>query len=355
LREGLFLLDEPELHLNSDLIRTWVVYLTSTVQTGQIWLATHSLEAVETAGQQATFVLERNEETRKVDNVARLDTRPILSALSRAVGTPAFSISQLIFVFIEGEEGVGERERFYKLTGLQQNIRFMECGSCNEVLHRVDTITTLAKETEVGIRVGGIIDRDFRSDNDASELIAEHNVFVLSVHEIENFFFHPVTLQLLLKQNGKDAGASLEFIREFSDKRAGSWIFQHAMSTRNAKSLPGISESAKRQAKALSWQDFKENSDTTISRIIVLSDYEDAQQQKLKNILDISVKAYKRKRSEDDLWKHCEGKQVLNDVALAAGFIGASAMIQAVFVAWERDNTVIPQELIALRDYLAKL
>lgn len=45
LRHGLLLIDEPELHLNADLIRTWVGYLTGTVESGQIWLATHSLEA----------------------------------------------------------------------------------------------------------------------------------------------------------------------------------------------------------------------------------------------------------------------------------------------------------------------
>jgi hypothetical protein len=140
LREGLFLLDEPELHLNADLIRGWVGYLTSTIQTGQVWLATHSLEAVEAAGQQATFILERNDETRKVDVLARIDSRPMLSALSRAVGTPAFSIAKLVFVFVEGEEGIGERERFRGLTGFPLTMRFMECGSCNEVIRRVEAI-----------------------------------------------------------------------------------------------------------------------------------------------------------------------------------------------------------------------
>ena len=107
LRRGLLLLDEPELHLDADLIRTWVGYLTSTVESGQIWLATHSLEAVEAAGQHASFVLERNEETRNVDSLVRLDRRPVLSALSRAVGTPAFSILQLLLsFFIEGEESI---------------------------------------------------------------------------------------------------------------------------------------------------------------------------------------------------------------------------------------------------------
>ena len=190
LRQGLFLLDEPELHLNADLIRTWVGYLMSTVSSGQIWLATHSLEAVEAAGQQATFVLERNLETRQVDGLARLDTRPVMSVLSRAVGSPAFSISQLRFVFIEGEEGVGERERFRKLAGEQADIRFMECGSCSEVVRRVEAIRSLAEESSTEIRVGGVVDRDFQSEAKASALKKEHGVLALPVHEVENFFLH---------------------------------------------------------------------------------------------------------------------------------------------------------------------
>ena len=204
LRNGLFLLDEPELHLNADLIRVWITYLTSTVATGQIWLATHSLEAVEAAGQKATFVLERNEATRKVDSVARLDTRPVLSALSRAVGTPAFSISQLLFVFVEGEEGVGERERFRKLAGLPQTSAF-GCGSCNEVLRRVMSIRAIAREAEAGIRIGGVVDWDFRSDADSNALNHDHGVFVLPVHKVENYFLHPGTLSVLLQQNGRGA------------------------------------------------------------------------------------------------------------------------------------------------------
>ena len=54
LRTGLMLLDEPELHLNPDLVRAWIAYLRDTVGDGQVWLATHSLEAVEVAGPDAT-------------------------------------------------------------------------------------------------------------------------------------------------------------------------------------------------------------------------------------------------------------------------------------------------------------
>lgn len=355
LRQGLFLLDEPELHLNADLIRTWVAYLTGTVESGQIWLATHSLEAVEAAGQHATFVLERNEGTRKVDSLDRLDSRPVLSALSRAVGTPAFSISQLLFVFVEGDEGVGERERFHKLAGLPQNVRFMECGSSHEVLRRVAAIKALARESEAGIRIGGVVDRDFRTDAAASAITNGKGVFVLPVHEVENFFLHPATLTVLLLQNGRVELPSANLIRECADARAGSWVFQHAMATPNEKSLPQISVMAKEQAKALTWGQLDVDRGVAIQRIGDTSGYDAHNQRKLQNLLEISTDSYARGREEDSLWRVCEGKQVLNDVARKTGFAGASALIQATFAVWAREGAQIPNELIAFRNYLATL
>lgn len=354
LRQGLFLLDEPELHLNADLIRMWVAYLTGTVQTGQIWLATHSLEAVEAAGQQATFVLERNEGTRKVDCLDRLDTRPVLSALSRAVGTPAFSISKLLFIFVEGEEGVGERERFRNLAGLLQNVRFMECGSCNEVLRRVAAIKALANEAEAGIRIGGVVDRDFRTEANVST-INNSGVFVLPVHEAENYFIHPATLAVLLQQNGREELVPADLIREAADARAGSWIFQHTMATPNAKSLPDISVVAKEYAKELTWAVLDADRNEAIQHIVSTTGYDTDNQSKLRGLLEISTNSYARKRDTDSLWKICEGKQVLNDVARIAGFAGPLALIRAVFVVWARNGAQIPEELIAFRNYLATL
>lgn len=351
LRQGLFLLDEPELHLNSDLIRTWVSYLTGTVETGQIWLATHSLEAVEAAGQQATFVLERNQETRKVDNLARLDTRPVLSALSRAVGTPAFSISQLRFVFVEGEESVGERERFRNLAGLPQNLRFMECGSCNEVLRRVEAIKHLANEAEAGIRIGGVVDNDFRSAPE-TERIIEDGVFVLPVHEVENFFLHPPTLETLLRQNGRPELSPMELVQQASDARAGNWIFQHTMATPNAKTLPEMPIPAKNHAKGLAWDAINIDRDSAIDGIVELAKFDDESAKKFRALLAISTKAYGRKREEPNFWAECEGKQILNDVSRASGYAGAAALSSAAFAAWNRYPETISDELRSFRAYL---
>jgi ABC-type transport system involved in cytochrome c biogenesis ATPase subunit len=355
LRQGLFLLDEPELHLNADLIRVWVGYLTSTVKTGQVWLATHSLEAVEAAGQQATFVLERNEETRRVDSLTRLDQRPVLSALSRAVGTPAFSISKLRFVFVEGEESVGERERFRKLAGLPQDVRFMECGSCTEVVRRVGTIKALASESETGIRIGGIVDRDFRSPSEV-DACKHGGVFTLPVHEVENYFLHPGTLDQLLAQNGCNQVKAIDLIQQAADARAGSWIFQYTMSTPNAKHLPEIAPTAKDIAKNLSWISFDASTrEASISRIEKASSFDDANQAKFGKLLRIAINAYESKRVDAALWKTCEGKQVLIAVSRTVGFADAASLSQAAFAAWARNGAQLPNELIEMRQYLQGL
>lgn len=355
LRQGIFLLDEPELHLNSDLIRIWISYLTSTVSTGQIWLATHSLEAVEAAGLQSSFVLERNEETRKVDRLAPLNERPVLSALSRAVGSPAFSISQLAFIFIEGEEGIGERGMFRRLAAEAQYLRFIEGGSCHEVLRRVAAVRSLATETDAAVRIGGVIDRDFRSSAEAAELLAQSKVLVLPVHEVENLFIHPATVTLLLQQNGRSEVSAEQLLRDASDARAGCWIFQFAMATRNAKSLPDIRSGAKDLAKSLSWQRFADAEEQTLTTIVEAARFEGNHKVTFDSVLRSAVASYARKRQEPEFWKMCEGKQVLNEVARSIGFADPQALKMACFATWERGGAPLPQELLTLRDYVSAI
>jgi hypothetical protein len=354
LRQGLLLIDEPELHLNADLIRIWVSYLLSTVQEGQIWLATHSLEAVEAAGQQATFILERSVETKKVDRIARINERPVLAALSRSVGTPAFSISQLLFVFIEGEDGIGEREHYQKLSALGQSVRFIEAGAGTEVTRRVAVIKSLASGVETGIRIAGVVDRDYKSAQEIAAL-KQSGIFVLPVHEAENFHLHPATLEILLTQNGLPASSAPDLIRHAADRRAGNWVFQFAMATTNARSLPDMTVPAKEKAKSLSWTDFEADEAKAISDVVSLTGFPSEEAKKFSSLILIATKAYAKKRNENTFWKDCEGKQVLNDVARGIGFAGVSAMTQATFAVWSRKNASVPAELAEFRAYLATM
>jgi hypothetical protein len=179
-------------------------------------------------------------------------------------------------------------------------------------------------------------------------------VFVLEVHEVENLFLAPTTLATLIRQNGRDAVAA-DVVRDAADARAGSWIFQFAMATRNARSLPEIAVQAKEQAKAYAWDVIAADQLAAIARIVDLSGYGVEDRRKLQDILRIAAEAYGRLRMADDLWKSCEGKQVLNRVADRIGFAGAAALTQAAFAAWTRDGAIIPAELRAFREYVSGL
>ncbi|MEN2512771.1 AAA family ATPase, partial [Gordonia polyisoprenivorans] len=198
LRRGLLLIDEPELHLNPDLLRRWLAYLRDTIVSGQVWIATHSLEAVEVAGPSATFVFERNPETRLVTAPKLLSGRPVLSALSAAVGSPAFALGKLRFIYIEGDRQTRERERFYAVCGDETTNRFLEGGGCRDVLRRLSDIKTLSAESQEQLHIGGVIDRDFRTDSQADELERDYSVHVLGCHEVENLFLHPEAIDALL-------------------------------------------------------------------------------------------------------------------------------------------------------------
>lgn len=354
LTQGLFLIDEPELHLNADLVRTWVRYLAGTVDTGQIWLATHSLEAVESAGESATFVLERNKATREVDRATRLDARPLLSQLSRAVGTPAFAISQLAFVYVEGEPRIEERERFNQLSGYKKDFRFIPCGSGNEVRRQVSVVNELATESPDKIRVGGVIDRDFKKEKEIKNIV-DSGIYVLEVHEVENFFLHPFTLNFIAKQNGKYQTDVLKIICNASDLRAGSWIFQYTMASPNARSLPEIPLEAKNKSKKATWTEIECDQDAYISDVTNASQYDAKNASVLSQIVKIGIKAYDSARKKDCLWKKCEGKQVLSQISLKLGFSGPAALEAATFVAWEQKKCAIPEELTKLLSYISKL
>ncbi len=250
---------------------------------------------------------------------------------------------------------MGERERFRRLADLAPDVRFMECGSCHEVLRRVDSTRALAQEAAVGIRLGGIVDRDFQASAAVTALEREHGVFVLPVHEVENFFLHPATLEVLFTQNGLDPARVLETIQQAADLRAGSWIFQYGMATASGESLPDMPALAKDRAKGMAWSAFNADRDSAIGSILALTGFCVDDQAKLRRILEVSIDVYSRKRAEQDLWKHCEGKQVLSDVSRVVGYNSPQTLMQAAFAAWKRSEAPISGEVASLRDYLARL
>lgn len=354
LKRGLLLVDEPELHLNYDLLRAWIGFLKNSVEAGQIWLATHSLEVVEVTGQDATVILSRDDQTRRVTGAAPLSQQPVIATLSRAIGSPAFSISNLAFVMIEGEEEIGERERFRLLCDIPSHVRFLEAGSCKEVIRRIEGLKDLAAASGQRIRIGGVVDQDWRTKSEQGDLEAQ-GLFVLGVHEVENLFLHPPTLVELVNMMGGDAQQIPSIILSSADRRAGTWIFDAARTDRKFRDYAEPSKEVRQLVHSLTWAEFidlEAKCDEIANAHGALDDKEVAA---LKAHLIVRAQIYGRKRQGDDLWRSCEGKEVFRSILPHLGLTDEDAAERALAAVWQRKPELVPAELQALRAYIRGL
>lgn len=349
LREGLLLVDEPELHLNSDLIRHWIRYLRDTVQSGQVWIATHALEAAEVTGPESVFVVSRPGFNAEGGQVQALAGQPLIRELSATLGTAGFSISNRKFVFIEGDRVNGERERFARLCGLPLDTRFIEAGTCTQVIAKVRTVTDLAESAEQLIRVGGIVDMDYRTDDEARALEQESPVHVLRCHEVENLFLHPDSIGLIAERNGHSLTA-IDLTMNAADRSAGMWILQCALakvrvdSANEQSSLRGVAYPSQWGAMDHSPSDF-------ISRLRAAAPTAPAE---FEDALEQAYAKYREARLGDDLWAICNGKQALSMIAEALG-IKPLVLQEQTFHAWGAGHVGPPAELRALREFVAGL
>lgn len=354
LRTGLLLIDEPELHLNPDLVRTWLAFLRDTVEEGQVWVATHSLEAVEVSGPEAAFVMERTDESRLVNRVSSLEGRPVFSALSVAIGAPGFSISRLRFVFIEGSRETRERERFFALCGNASAYRFLEGGSCNEVAQRLAWVRDLAEETHEQLHVGGVIDRDFRTPDEVAELAQRAGVHVLGCHEIENMFLHPDALRIIGARLGQAEFDPQDRLRDAADAFAGVWILQHAAA--QGPGLPRPNRAMRSETGRLTWEAINGDENGAVSSLVAAhGDLGAGAADGWRSGLLDSIRAYAGLRESDNLWRDCLGKQTLSRLARALGFSGSTVLERQVLQVWSDDDAPVPAALAELRGYVASL
>lgn len=338
LRRGLLLIDEPELHLNPDLLRLWLQFLSQTISTGQLWIATHSLEAVEVAGAEATFVAERAPGDRTVRSIAPVADRPLLQVLSRAIGSPAFSLHELTFVLIEGDGGSRERTRFHEIFG-DARLRFLESGGGREVLRRLDLIRGMGSEADYPLRVLAILDRDFKTAEETARLTSDGSVHVLGCHEVENLFLQPEALRAVADQSGAAVDVQTAIV-DCADRFAGMWVLQYA-AVHGEFSLGG---ELRRLAGSHSWEGIVDDRQAFIRQAAQSG----AEEQFVVTALD----AYAEERNSPTLWKSCLGKQVAGVIPARIGLAGQSFLEQAVGRLWRDSVVPRPAELDQLLDFV---
>ncbi len=320
-----------------------------------MWIGTHSLEAVEVAGNAATFVFERSGDSRLVHGATVLRDRPVIEVLSRTLGAPAFSLSGRRFIFIEGDEQTAERERFYQLCGRPDTNRFVQSGSCEEVIRKLSAISQLARETDEQLRVGGIIDRDFRSQRSIGPLQNRVPIYVLECHEIENFFLQPDCLSLLLERAGGDPRGVQGILTRLSDQFAGMWILQRAarVNSEFKPSLPEPSEDMRRLAYGLPWSEIEPRIPDRAREFVALAGSLSPEDEAcFIASIERSAASYRDVRDSDDLWKKCFGKQVLHAIPSEVGSSDAATLERQVALLWQKGEVAPSAELESLRAYV---
>lgn len=349
LRRGLLMLDEPELHLNAELLERWLRWATDTVTEGQVWIATHSLEAVEVAGPDNALVLERGLDG-LVQKLTRLSERPIMSTLSGALGAPAFSLDRQRFILIEGERPGRERTRFSELCPGFDTL-FLEAGNCQQVVAKLALVSDLAQESD-RLHIGGVIDRDHWGARQVQRFGEQAPVHVLGVHEIENLFLIPAALAIFTERNGHPPETAAEHLRDASDHFAGLWIAQRA----GLRHDIDLGSALRAQAGQLTWALIDEDRDGTAETLSDAAELEDSEiRPKVREWLEKAIAEYSDLREGDELWMECSGKQVLGAIPPKLGIASREDMERQVIQLFESGQVEAPNPLNALRNYIESI
>lgn len=351
VRQGVFLLDEPELHLNADLLRNWLGYLRDSVDQGQAWIATHALEAAEVAGTRGTLVLERTEPPDSSD-IQTLGERPALLELAGRVGSPGFSLASKRFILIEGERPRGERERFFRLLDPGDTVQFLEAGGCSEVQRRFELLREFADETDQ-LSVGAIIDRDGRTDAQVEELEIS-GIMVLPVFEIENLLLHPVALDVIAMQAGIEDFDVLKALQDASDPQAGRWIWESVGLQEGWDPIPpSCSGIARRYDWAAVSQDPEAFANALVREFVGLEPLEAR-----KRVLAVKRRAdaYSVARTSlEELWRRCMGKEAAAAMAPQLGLKDSTSLEARVTTLWRDGSVCPPTERGTVSQYITEL
>jgi ABC-type Mn2+/Zn2+ transport system ATPase subunit len=354
---SLVLFDEPELHINPQLVRDRLAVIKDHGAGSQIIIATHSLEAVEVAGQQYTIWLRRSEPGGAVDIAALWNADESLGRIGAELGMPAFSYTNRTFIAVEGKRGPKTNYFFDAAGGDTMRYRFIGMESCEQVRSFLDEVTRSSlpaflnrAEPHQELTVGGVIDRDHRSQQAVDDLEQGGRLHVWRCTDEENLFLQPEAMQTWMTFNGYDDEPYLELLLRMVDQQAATWIRHQA--ERNYQEITGqivqIRENSTR-----TWDRIKAGQNQWIADVVRRSRSEGVDDIRLTEVLKTATEQYATIRSPDRLWRCCRGKDTLKAVARQFNGVGATQLSDAILGRWRRGELEWPEPVYHLRRWLA--
>ena len=185
-----FIVDEPELNLNSQLAcRFWDI-VEKRFPDAYFLYATHDVGFAARASVEQIIVLAGHEREALVKDHLSEVPRDELIAFLGEIPAILYANKSVLVEEKAGEAHEGFDETFYRWLIGDKSVLISKLGGCEEVQKAVAGQSPLWSEQASNAVEFGIIDRDYRSNDDVKELESER-LLVLDLHEAESYLCIP--------------------------------------------------------------------------------------------------------------------------------------------------------------------
>jgi energy-coupling factor transporter ATP-binding protein EcfA2 len=345
---SLILVDEPELNLHPLLAASLWGAIENDLPEAVFIYATHSLGFAMRRGVNRVIAVSNRNSSMEIGDPSSLDPaelRPFLGSI------PAILTASKVLV-VEGDDASFDKPFYQWLTG--HEVEIVPIGNCWDV-HAATSRTGIWTRLTAGLKIAGLIDRDYRSDETLSRLTCK-TCSPLELHEAESYLCDPRLLAALAASLALlEPPPTVQDIDEFIHGLAQDSLLAVAAQRAFARATVSLSVSLPRQALAvvkgepemlelLSKESERETRKATTK--VGPEEVEKFYREELKRC------AAALNKNHDGLLQVFPGKQLLEQLAKKIGCSNSRHVLSAA------RKHIVPenfQELAALKSRLARL
>ena len=186
--------DTPESHLNAALESRLYEAIRRIAPNNQTWIATHSLELIDSVPLEEIFVIRQNGNSAVVERQEGGERSARVSMYRDLGARLGLQLVSSVVAFVEGKHAHSDKRILDRLAAPDlPGVNFVAGGSCENILSVGTKANDLLAESCANGDFLAIVDRDYRDDAEVADLVGKYRgrLFVWSVHEIENLFLDP--------------------------------------------------------------------------------------------------------------------------------------------------------------------
>lgn len=177
--------DEPELNLHPELAERLWVSLESEYQSKYFIYATHSIQFALRSQVEALYVISSDpSKIQKISNLSEIPRRD----LERYLGSVPGILNAEIVIVTEGNDKSFD-SIFYRWVLGDSKMEVFPCGNCSDLIQVINK-RDIWRQISTDIKLFGIIDSDYRSEDDIAKYSGQH-LIPLSLHEAESYICLP--------------------------------------------------------------------------------------------------------------------------------------------------------------------